>query len=228
MLPILLVAVTSLRAQSDFESIAVEMTEQPRMPANLRMNGVKDCRVIMALDIDSEGKVLEWLVLGASHRELIEPFVEAALKWRYKPARYDGHATLAQLRLTIDLDQGTTVVGRTTAETMADMGEKLMGREFDYLVCPASEIDHLPVAITTVAPHYAPEARKEGVRGRVKVNFYIDELGNVRMPAVPADSHPYLASMAILAMKGWKFEPATRHGHPVLVAAEQEFAFGGQ
>ncbi|MES1168385.1 MAG: energy transducer TonB, partial [Oleiharenicola lentus] len=194
MLPVLL-AVTSLRAQSDFESVAVEMTERPRMPVNLRVNGVKDCRVIMVLDIDPEGKVLEWLVLGASHRELIEPCVEAALRWRYKPARIDGRATLAQLRLTIDLDQRTTVVGRTTAEMMADFGEKLAGREFDYQVCPASEIDRLPVPVTTVAPRYSPEARKEGVSGRVKVNFYIDELGNVRMPAVPADAHPYLASM---------------------------------
>ena len=70
------------------------------------------------------------------------------------------------------------------------------------------------------------EAEQKGVSGRVKVHFYIDEQGAVRMPAVPADAQPYLATVAIKALREWKFQPPTSRGRPVLVAAAQEFAFG--
>jgi outer membrane biosynthesis protein TonB len=61
----------------------------------------------------------------------------------------------------------------------------------------------------------------------VQVHFYIDEKGVVRMPAVQNGPHPYLMEMAVEAMKGWKFEPPTSRGRPVLVAAAQTFEFGG-
>ncbi len=211
-----------------FQSIAIEITEEPQLPANLRMNGMGLGRVDVAIDVAPDGRLVDWLVLSASHRELIKPCLYALQRWRYSPARYDGQPVLAQLRLIIELSQTGIVVSRSALDTVGDMMERLGGRPFDYQNCPASEIDRPPVPVTTVAPRYAMEAEKEGVRGRVKVYFYIDEKGMVRMPAVPADSHPYLSSVAIEAMKGWKFEPPTRHGRPVLVAAAQEFSFGGQ
>lgn len=211
-----------------FTPITIEVTEEPQMPAALRMNGLSDGRVNVAIDIGPDGRPTDWLVLSASHRELIRPCVVALQRWRYTPARYEGQPVPAQLRLEIELSQTGIVVSRSVLDTMADMMERLGGRPYDYQNCPASEIDRLPVPVSTVAPRYALEAEKEGVRGRVKVYFYIDEKGDVRMPAVPADTHPYLSSVAIEALKGWKFEPPTRRGRPVLVAAAQEFSFGGQ
>ncbi len=223
---LLLTAVPSLRAA--FQPITVQVTEEPVMPAALRMSGVLNGRVSVAINIGADGQPLDWLVLGASHRELIKPCVEALKQWRFTPARFDGQPVLAQMHLSIDINQTGVVVSRSADEMMSDLFERLSGRPYDYQACPASEIDHQPAVLATVAPRYAQEAEKEGVRGRVKVYFYIDEQGDVRMPAVPADTHPYLSSVAIEALKGWKFEPPTRHGRPVLVAAAQEFSFGGQ
>jgi len=212
-----------------FQSIAVEITEEPELPAGIRLHGLDgDGRVEVAIDVAPDGRLTDWLVLGASHRDLIKPCVDALQHWRYTPARYNGQPVLAQLRLSIEISQSGMVVSRSVLDTVGVMMERLGGRPFDYESCPASEIDRPPVAVTTVAPRYAQEAEKEGVRGRVKVYFFIDETGAVRMPAVPADSHPYLSNVAIEAMRGWKFEPPTRHGRPVLVAATQEFTFGGQ
>jgi len=48
------------------------------------------------------------------------------------------------------------------------------------------------------------------------------------MPAIAtAGEHPYLAEQAVLAVRHWKFAPPTSKGRPVLVAAAQEFDFGG-
>jgi len=221
----LLAAVPSLQAA--FAPIAVEVTREPQMPASLRMNGLANGQVVVVIDIDAEGKLADWLVLGASHRELIRPCVEALQDWRFRPAHYDGVPVLAQLQLTIDVSQTGAVVNRTAVETVADLLDKLGGRRYDYRTCPAGEIDRPLVAITTVSPQYPAEAAKEGVRGRVKVYFYVDEQGTVRMPAVPADTPPYLSYVAIKALREWKFEPPTSRGRPVLVAVTQEFNFGG-
>ncbi len=209
-----------------FEAIKVEVTELPQLPAVLRMEGLQNGRLVVAIDVGPEGRPVDWLVLGASHRELIKPCVEALQRWRYTPARFNGEPVLAQLQLTIEVSQTGAVVSRNVMETMNDLVEKIGGRRPDYQACPASELDRPPAAITTIAPRYPQEAVKLGVRGRVTVHFYIDEQGAVRMPAVPAEADPYLSSMAIEALRGWKFEPGTSRGRPVLVAAAQEFSFG--
>lgn len=209
-----------------FEEIGVEVTVEPQLPAALRMNGLRAGRVLVTIDVDAEGKLADLLVLGASHRELIRPCVEAMQKWNFRPARYEGLPVLAQLQLAIELSQERAVINRTAGQATADWVENLGGRHDDYQVCPAAEIDRPPVAIYTLAPRYPAGAAKEGVRGRVRVHFYIDEQGAVRMPAVSADTHPYLSWAAIKALREWKFAPPTRRGQPVLVAATQEFNFG--
>ncbi len=208
------------------EPIGIIVTQEPPMPARLRMDGVLNGRVMVAIDVDAEGKLVEWLVVGASHRELIRPCVEALQNWRFRPARYDGLPVMAQLKLTIEVSQTGAVVSRTAMENAADWIERVSGRRNDYQVCPVAEVDRPPVAITTVAPRYAEVAEKQGVRGRITVHFYIDEQGTVRMPAVPADTPPYLSYVAIKALREWKFQPPTSRGRPVLVAAAQEFDFG--
>ncbi len=209
-----------------FEPVGIVVTQEPQLPARLRMEGLTNGQVIVVVDIDPEGKLTDWLVLGASHRELIRPSLEALQNWRFRPARYDGLPVMAQLQITLDISQTGAVISRTAAETVSDWVQKIGGRRYDYRVCPAGEIDHPPVALTTVAPRYPAEAEKQGVRGRIKVFFYIDEQGTVRMPAVPADTQPYLSYVAIKALREWKFEPPTSRGRPVLVAAAQEFSFG--
>ena len=79
--------------------------------------------------------------------------------------------------------------------------------------------------MTKTAPKYAKDAEKQGVRGNVKVHFYIDENGEVRMPSVDGEAHPYLAAEAIAAVRGWRFTPPTANGKPATVAALQEFRF---
>lgn len=209
-----------------FENPTFEMTAEPQMPAVLVMEGLREGRVVFALDIAADGRLSDWLVTAASHEALIQPCVAAVREWRFKPARHEGAPVAARIELTIKLSQTGAVVSRTSADFITDMFESLVGRRNDYEVCPASEVDRPLVATHRVSPEYARDAQSLGVGGRVRVHFYVDEQGNVRLPAVPAETHPYLSSIAVEAMRGWKFEPPTRRGRPVLVAAVQEFDFG--
>jgi TonB family protein len=219
-----IVAVTSLQAA--FEPIKIEVTVEPGMPAILRMTGLRDGRVTLALDVNAAGRLTDCLVIAASHAELIRPCMEAVKEWRYRPARYNGEAVSARIELVINMSQTGAVVSRTTLEALTDFFEQVAGRHNDYEICPASAVDRPLVALNRVSPVYDRDAQKAGVGGKVSVHFYVDEQGNVRLPAVPADTHPYLSSVAVEAMRGWKFAPPTRNGRPVLVAAVQEFNFG--
>lgn len=219
-----LVAVTPLQAA--FETIKIEVTVEPEMPAVLRMTGLRNGRVALALDVNADGRLTDCLVTSASHAELIRPCVQAVREWRYRPARFEGEAVSARIELVINMSQTGAVVSRTALETLTDIFEQIAGRPNDYELCPASAVDRPLVALNRVSPIYAREAQKAGVGGKVQVHFYVDEKGNVRLPAVPAETHPYLSSVAVEAMRGWKFAPPTRNGRPVLVAAVQEFDFG--
>jgi TonB family protein len=84
------------------------------------------------------------------------------------------------------------------------------------------DLDHIPTPVEVVAP----VAKLEGAPRSVTVEFYIDEQGRVRMPAVDREAaDDTLAAAAVAAVEKWRFEPPVRKGRPVLVFAEQPFNF---
>lgn len=209
-----------------FETIGVEVTVEPQIPARLRMEGLRDGRVTFAVDVDAEGKLTDWLVIEASHTELIAPCAEAMQRWRFVPARYDGVRVPARTQFTLHISQTGAVVSRTTVDALNDFMERLTPRPLDYRISRADEIDRPLAVLAQVSPEYARDAERQGVGGRVRVYFFVDEEGRVRLPAVPAETHPYLSGVAVRAMREWRFTPPTRAGRPVAVAAVQEFDFG--
>jgi TonB family protein len=70
------------------------------------------------------------------------------------------------------------------------------------------------------------EFEQRGVAGSATVEFYIDESGAVRMPAVFKADFPELGHLLADAVRQWKFDPPTRQGRPVLVHASQTVVFG--
>lgn len=209
-----------------FEPVGVVVTVEPQIPARLRLEGLHGGRITFAVDVDAEGKLLDWLVLEASHAELIQPCSEAIQRWRYEPARYDDERVPARTHFTLNISQSGAVVSRTAMDMVSDFVERLAGRALEYRICRADELDRPLTALTTVNPAYGRDAEAQGVVGSVKVYFFVDEQGRVRLPAVPADTHPHLSGIAVKAMREWRFPTPTRGGRPVTVAALQVFEFG--
>ncbi len=217
----------AVAAEAALQSVKVDATQLPLVPAGLRSQGFRSGEVVVVLNVHADGRLGESLVLAASHRALIQPTLDVLQKWRFTPAQQDGQPVMAQLQVRIDFQQnGVVVVNRTVAEIVAAKIAGFSERSFDFVTCSPGEIDRPLAPLATVAPRYATEAYQDGVRGRVKVEFFVDENGDVRMPVVAADTHPYLSTVAVEALRGWKFAPPTRGGQPVQVAAVQEFAFG--
>ncbi len=198
----------------------------PQYPLPLRMAGVTRGQAIVAIAVDAEGKLSDWLVLGYTDESLARSAVAALKEWRYTPARIDGAPVPAQVRLTFDFTlEGAVISANIVNHFLFDHIEGMGDGHMAYRLHSSSEIDRVPARVTTTLPLYAEAAAKQGVRGKLQVRFYIDETGAVRMPSVDAGAQPYLAETAVTALREWKFEPPTRYGRPVLVAASQEFDF---
>lgn len=204
-----------------------EVTVEPAVPASLSTVSLRDCRVALAIDLGSDGRITDAIVTTASHAELARPCLEAVRRWRYQPARYDGEPVPSRLEVTINFLQSRAVVSLMASETVVARVEQLTGRPPDFRVCRPDELDQPLTALTRVNPEYARDAEQQGVTGRVEVHFFVDERGDVRLPAVPAETHPYLSAVAVEAMRRWKFAPPTHHGRPAVVTAVQAFDFGG-
>lgn len=209
------------------ESVKIVPTLMPQFSPVLLDMGITEGKVALVVDISAEGKLTDWLVLGYTDPQMVRTCVEALMDWDIKPARIDGQAVPAQVELTIAITAEGVVISRSGPQVFDDTFRRITGNPIKYKLSPAPALDRVPVAINAVAPKYAQEAAKQGVTGKVEVHFYIDEKGAVRMPAVKAGAHPYLAEVAVSAVREWKFEPPTSKGNPVLIAASQEFNFNG-
>jgi TonB family protein len=75
-----------------------------------------------------------------------------------------------------------------------------------------------PVKLTTVAPIYPEEAKREKISGTVYLDIVIATNGSVSEASVLRGVHPSLNDAAIQAVGKWKYKPTTVDDEPVEVA----------
>jgi len=72
-----------------------------------------------------------------------------------------------------------------------------------------------PRLIQKVEPIYPEDAKKEALKGRVRLAVRTDEKGNVKNVLILNSSHNIFNEAAIKAVKQWKYEPFYQNGKPV-------------
>ncbi|AOS43353.1 Gram-negative bacterial tonB protein [Lacunisphaera limnophila] len=229
LLAALLVPAVPVLAQFESARLAPD-NAMPPFPAALQMSGITRGYAVVAVSIDPEGKVQEALPLAHTHPRIAETALAALREWQFLPARLDGLPVPVQTEMRIDFTlEGAVITSNAVNHFFFDGFENAGDLSASRQLCPANQLDRAPQRLAGDAPRYALDAGKAGVHGRVQVHFYIDERGAVRMAAAQpaAGTHPYLMEQAVRAVRDWKFAPPTSRGRPVLVAAVQEFDFGG-
>jgi len=76
-------------------------------------------------------------------------------------------------------------------------------------------LDNPPSARFRAAPVYPFEAKREGLRGEVLVEFTVNERGEVLSPRVVSSSSPVFEQATLRAVSKWIFEPGRKDGRPV-------------
>jgi TonB family protein len=88
-----------------------------------------------------------------------------------------------------------------------------------------TKLDSPPRLLRGESPTYPIMQRRYGGGGYAVIGFVIDESGRTRDFTVVKTNYKYFAGAAIIAMKGWRFEPAKLKGKPVAVHARAPFTF---
>lgn len=207
-------------------ALKAESFVPPLMSSKLQMAAVSRGRVRIVLQVGEDGRPLDWMIVAYSHRDLADSTLDVVRRWRFDPVKIESVPVRAQTELELEFKGPDVVTISTVSDHLELFMRSVAGERLEFRPCPVRELDRIPLLLNVVTPHYSVAARDQGVRGSVEVQFYIDETGTVRLPAVLNADRIDIAMAALVAVRQWKFEPPTRHGRPVHVSAIQMFDFG--
>lgn len=211
----------------DFQSAKIHENTTPRYPQSLLATQRKGDKARVMINVDREGRLVDWLVIGYTDKRFAESAVAALKEWTFEPARWQGVPVAVCIPLTFNFEVEGVVVSITALEAMQSLMSSLSSQDQRevYAPCTLRDLDRIPVPLHTVTPAYPKELVAKSVQGDVTVEFYIDEQGAVRMPSIIGGPPRLLAELAVDSVRQWKFEPPTSKGRPALVCVRQVFRF---
>jgi TonB family protein len=204
-------------------------TEEPVFPKEVISIGLRSGEATVAIQVDADGALTDYLVTTYSHPAFAASAVAAMKKWRFQPAMMRGMPLAAKADLTFKYEsEGIAVVDMTVLSTAELLHFRVAPNSMSFGARTLSELDRIPTPIKIVKPVYPDKLARKSHGGTVTVEFYIDETGRVRLPSVnreTIEANEELAALAVMAVEQWQFEPPMMNGRPVLTLAQQDFNF---
>lgn len=210
----------------DRTSLTVIRTVDPVFPLTLLNGPILNGDARIAIDVDENGKLVDWLITGYSRKEFADAAVEVVRQWQYVPPLHQGRPWAAIRELRFDFSRSGVVVNLIGPEALTNRMEELLRSTYAYRTHALRELDRIPTPIQVVSPATPAPGAETRSKHTVTVEFYIDEEGRVRLPAVSrTEAGSVFAASALDAVRQWRFDPPTVKGRPVLVLVTQEFNF---
>lgn len=213
-----------LGAQS--RPLGIEQTVEAQFPNALALSPITEGEARVVINVDADGKLADWLVMGYTHKSFADEAVTVLKAWRYTPAMDRGQPVGVRMELKFSFEAKGRVISLMAVET-PDVLHRMMGIG-DALITQVARLDELdqPLApVNPVSPRYPAQAGTAGRPRTVLVDFYVDEKGQPRMPVVVDSSHENFSMAAVDALSRWRFTTPTRAGKPVAVRVRQQFIF---
>ncbi len=213
---------SGLEQPGDNAGIAIDQVGVLVYPPKLLSSGVFSGELRAVISVNDQGTLMDCLVTGYTNEGFVDATMAAMKRWVYQPAMVNGRARASRAEVLFNFrDRGVVVQNLPGAfERQAVFGAR--EDRYVYGPCQLRELDHIPTPVHVVPPVIKADGREHSIT----VEFYIDEEGKVRMPAVARESADDIyAAVAVSAVEQWRFESPLRKGKPVLVYAQQEFTF---
>ncbi len=119
--------------------------------------------------------------------------------------------TLEQLDMALEPGTGNSLAGDFALPAFDVNSKDLGGLDiFDI-----SDLENKPMPRRQGSPRYPPNARRQGLQGRVTAEFIIDERGDVMRVTITRSSDPVFEKPTIDAIRNWKFTPGEKDGRKV-------------
>jgi len=210
------------------EEISIEVTKYPPFPHSLKEAGYSEGLVRYLISLDEEGKLEDALVVEATHVGFglaVDPYID---KWKFEPPRVDGEPVPVVFPLNIYFRSGQTV---RTVKPGLDQPMKIFRPE-RYRAYELHELDRVPRPIHKIPPSLPISMAGHFFQDlEISYSFYIDQLGNVRIPILESVNQKVDELLLVQlqeTLKRWKFESPLVNNRPVLAKAVQPFHLDGQ
>lgn len=218
-------AAPGAKTAPDVQPFKIIQTHPLVFPSRMINEGVVRGEVRLALHVDEKGQLVDSLVVAYSAKEFAETAIDTVQRWKFQPTRIGDRAFGNVVHLTVLYENNGTVALVRNAITTTEANPDAPAGTFLFKPCSAASLDRPLRPTKVVQPDYPRAIRNQGIGGKVRVSFYVDEEGRPRMAVSTADADPNLATLAIAAVESWRFEPPRSNGKPVLVSVMQEFSF---
>jgi TonB family protein len=203
-------------------------TVEPTFPSKVLPLGLMSGQADVSVQIDADGRLTDYVVAAYSHPAFADEAVAALKQWTYKPATIRGIPVSSAADFAFTFKTSGAVVDMSRFSITEFIRFRLAPGAEAFSACSLAQLDRIPTPTKIVKPAYTPDQASHTRQSRVTVQFYIDEEGHVRLPAVSAgtsEANEDLAAAAVAAVSQWEFEPPQYKGKPTLVLAEQDFDF---
>lgn len=207
----------------DNAGLQINQTEPAEFPNTALMDGIHTGKVRLIVSVDAEGRLVDHLVVAYTNKVFVGSAVRAVKAWTYEPARVRGRARASRVDLVFAFKADLVVMVQNSAQNFM---KDIFAERYEFSPSLLRDLDHIPTPVHVVSPTIPNGLLAEGEERVVTVEFYIDQEGKVRIPAVSReDADDRMAAVAVTAVEQWRFEPPVRKGAPVLVLAQQDFHF---
>jgi TonB family protein len=198
----------------------IVQTVTPLFPSQMERAGITTGKVKFIIKVDRSGKLEDLLVIEYTQRPFADEATKAVRQWTFGPAWVGTEPVgwVRELNLYFRTDGMMVTFDNAEAPSHFKMTEH-RDEVLEYHACSLRDLDRIPTPLHVVAPKAALQADA----GEVKVEFYIDEQGRVRIPVARETPDAAFANAAVDAVSQWQFEPPTSKGKPVLVHVVQIF-----
>jgi len=214
---------------ADYVPLKINQNIDATYPPSMIIAGVKSGVASVAISVDDSGALTDYVVTAYTHPAFADEALAALKKWTFEPARIHGARRNAKADLTFHFElHGVAVVSMDVMSYNELVHFKIAQNSDIYSACSLSQLDRAPDPKKLVSPVYPKELARSSGGGRVRVDFFIDPEGRVRIPAVSEkeiEANAELAAVAVMAVTQWTFSPPKSGGKPVLVMAHQDFDF---
>ncbi len=215
---------TTVAAQTT--PLRIEQTVDAQFPAALALSPTSEGEARIIINVDEDGKLVDWLVAGYTHKSFATEAVDVLKRWRYQPATSRGEPIGVRLELQFHFEAKGKVVSLSANDITGVLFDQIgVGRAYTAEVCRPRDLDHALVPVNPASPPYPGSVAASPQQRFVLVDFYVDEKGQPRMPVIVDSPHEMLSKAAVVAVNQWRFNAPTRAGKPVSVRVRQQFIF---
>ncbi len=233
-----LLSLASLSVADPERPIRVIAEPEPQFPHHLRVWGIVTGHVVIAINVDENGFLVDWLVVEASHRDLEKSIEEVIPFWTFEPALENGEPVDAVQRFPVFFDvskeagTGSSIVFNGLQRSFLEnsIGSREISKTLakPLRLMEASELDHSPKLFEQILGNLPNEVFLRCRGSEATFEFFIDAKGKARLPTV-ASIRGKVDPLALLliqeSLRKWQFQPLGSQGEPVVVFSTQTFRF---